>query len=353
MEPPHKGEPPQPQPPGQPQPRITGLDFDANREFEIFPGDAIPSGQQTPTSSQMDNDHSSRLVGDVPGTEASDELLDDRLRGEFITDEQTGKEYMSLRVLEEIMTEARILRELALHNVQPSREDIESICPRNDADPSTKPRYTKVFAILVLVEKTEDFPLFVKESLSDEKLPFMKSTQSQDHKQRASLYRNEEPGSPTTATLIQACNHWSPRERSMFYTDQWHFMVHFFEPRPYRSQRNLASEEPEWVQRLHQMAVLPMKEWKPQSSGSQQIESNTYTGTSYAGGSYGAVSRFVIEERDHGFRDLLNEVSFLFSHLEMMNPRLVYIHPIAYLSIESTAGVGDRMLTDSSTDRAP
>lgn len=309
MESTHEEEPPRQQP--QSQPLLTGLDFDANREFEIFPGDLVSSEQQTATS-QIDNAQSS-FVGDVAGTEASDRPLDDCLRGELRTDEQTGKEYMSLRVLGEIMTEARVLRELALHNAQPSRKDINNICPGNDTD-LTRPRYTKVFAILVLVGKSQDFHLFVRERLSDERLPFMKTTHSREHKERASLYRNDGPES--TKTPIQACNHWTPRERSMFYTNQLYFMVHFFQPRPHRSQQNLASEEPEWVEKLHKLAVLPMKEWKPQSS--QENKSNTYTGNSYAGGSYGAVFRFVIEERDHGFKNLLDEVSGLFSYVEMM-----------------------------------
>lgn len=333
MESTHEEEPPQQQP--QPQPLLTGLDFDANQEFEVFPGNVISSEQQAATP-QIDNAHSS-LVGDVTGTEASDKPLDDCLRGELRTDEQTGKEYMSLRVLGEVMTEARVLRQFALHNTRPSREDIDSICPGGVADP-IKPRFIKVFAILVLVGKSQDFHLFVKENLTDERLPFMKTTHSQQHKERASLYRNDEPES--TKTPIQACNHWSPRERSMFYTNQLYFMVHFFQPRPYRSQRNLASEEPEWVEKLHRLAVLPLKEWKPQSP--HENKTNTYTGNLYAGGSYGAVSRFVIEERDHGFKNLLNDVSGLFSHLEMMG--LVW----RIQDIER-----DCTLTELSTDRAP
>lgn len=297
-----------------PVPSITGHDVDANQVF-------LPRRDTFPVHLQRQPD--------PPIISNESKTLADLLRESMERDSVTNHAYMPLHVVRKIMTREVVLRELKTHpQVAQSAGLLNRIRPE-DATVSTEHIYTKIFAVLARVGKCGDIERFVRESLSDDKLPFFREGECGNHVDRASfqLFVKETSG---ISRKIEACGSWTADERERFYERQENFMVHSFKQRPDRAGHDLSSEKPSWVEELHDLTYLP---WKKQTvtkrkedsdyGNSWSIPTNTKSnlrpsvtsqggsqvGRSHASGAYGSVDPYQIDDKDHNFKRLLQRVS--------------------------------------------
>lgn len=298
-----------------PVPSITGHDVDANRVFlpkrDTFPV-PLPRQPGPPT------------IGEEKKT------LADLLRESMERDSITNHAYMPLHVVRKIMTREVVLRELQTHpQVAQSADLLNRIRPEHETVPTDGHIYTKIFAVLARVGKCGDIENFVRERLSDDKLPFFREGECGNHDDRASfrLFVKETSGD---TRKIEACETWTADERELFYERQENFMVHSFQQRPDRAGHDLSSEKPSWVEELHDLTYLPWKKqtvkkpsetagyghsWSiPASSKGNLGPSGTGPGgsqvaRSHASGAYGSVDPYEIDDKNHNFNPLLQRVS--------------------------------------------
>lgn len=284
-------------------PSFSGLDIDANKPF-------------LPTIPQQKQRQPAIAPPMITSNDSLSVLLSQRLNQRMRFDEFTGRAYMPFHVLREIMTRDIVLRQLKSHpQLQQPERFLDQICPHG-ATVSHENTYTIIFAVLARIGRCEDIQRFVKENVSDLKLPLVRPLncgEDLDREGTIPLYIQEQCG----RKLVEACRHWDIGDRESFYDRQGDFMVHYFKERPNRDEHSLGSPEPNWVEVLHDRTYLPwakhtLKELEvpmdgPATAGSQ-------LGTSYAGGSYGSVDPYRINDTVHGFKGLLNSVSHWSGH---------------------------------------
>ncbi|TQN66682.1 Cyclin-dependent kinase 11 [Colletotrichum shisoi] len=138
--------------------------------------------------------------------------------------------------LERIINPQSVAQELAerrqcsLDNVQ-LRRQAEAVCnkPYVDLGGGKKHRtcsFRSVFAILVLIGKSDSIGMFIKENVSDLDLP-LKTRDDPSRPECHDLYRRNPEGSPH-AMPLDCSNDWSPGEREQFYQQQWRMLAPFF-----------------------------------------------------------------------------------------------------------------------------
>lgn len=297
-----------------PLPSFAGLDVDDNQVF-------LPRRDTFPVHLQQQSD--------PPIISKENKSLADLLREGMERDSVTNHAYMPLHVVREIMTREVVLRELQTRTqVAQSAELLNRILPE-DATVSTEHTFTKIFAVLARVGKCGDIESFVRERLSDDKLPFFREGECGNRVDRASFQLFVKEAS-RDIRKIEACASWTADERERFYERQENFMVHSFNQRPDRAGHDLSSEKPSWVEELHDFTYLPWKKqaitkrretsdygnsWNiPVSSESNLRPSGTdqggsQVGRSHASGAYGSVDPYTIDVKDHNFKRLLQRVS--------------------------------------------
>lgn len=297
-----------------PVPSITGHDVDANQVF-------LPKRDTFPIHLQRQSD--------PPTISSENKTLADLLREGIERDSVTNHAYMPLHVVRKIMTREVVLRELQAHAQVAQSAELLNRIRSGHATVSNEPTYTRIFAVLARVGKCGDIERFVRERLSDDKLPFFRGGECGNHDDRASfrLFVKETSGD---IRKIEACGSWTADERERFYERQENFMVHSFRQRPDRAGHDLSTEKPSWVEELHDLTYLPWEKetvtkhretvnydnsWNiPSSSNSNLRLSGTgsggsQVGRSYASGAYGSVDPYKIDDKDHNFKRLLQRVS--------------------------------------------
>lgn len=297
-----------------PLPSFAGLDVDDNQVF-------LPRRDTFPVHLQQQSD--------PPIISNENQSLADLLREGMERDSITNHAYMPLHVVREIMTREVVLRELQTHTQGAQSAELLNRILHEDATVSNEHTFTKIFAVLARVGKCGDIESFVRERLSDDKLPFFRGGECSNHVDRASfqLFVKEASGD---IRKISACGSWTADERERFYERQENFMVHSFKQRPDRAGHDLSSEKPSWVEELHDLTYLPWKKqaitkrretsyygnsWNiPVSSESILRLSGTgqggsQVGRSHASGAYGSVDPYKIDVKDHNFKRLLQRVS--------------------------------------------
>lgn len=207
-------------------------------------------------------------------------------------DETLGQYYMPLRGLCAVMTRTQVTRELRRHNIP--EEYVHCICQERLGKPSTK-KYTKLFAILVRLDKTQEIVKFVSAGLSDEKLPFVTKPNLELANSECYLFENQD-----STSELDLFSTWRVQDREHFERVQWEFIVHFFQLRPDASIQPPVRDR-QWVQCLHSKTYLPWQKHMP-------IREPHQISRLSASGAQGSVSHFDIDDADHDFHNLLSNV---------------------------------------------
>lgn len=296
-----------------PQPTISGYNVEDGRSFlpdeDMAPLEHSSTGLSRDDSQFADDDdHAHGTDSESPGLS-----LDEALRAEMLDDEVKRGEYMPLDVLRSIMTRERVVGELEAHyEADQVKRYAGLICPEKAETQAHALRvetcaYTKVFAILTLLNKCEEIHRFVSERLSDEKLPFRRGDGTARIRSKFRLFVNE-----NSVEEIQACKDWAPRERDTFLGYQRKFLVHFFTKRPDRDEPTFVGvKEPsrKWVDEVAGTTYIPwtQKKLSPVWVGGAPVLGSSMSSSS-AAGAYSSVTPFYIGDNDHNFATLLDNV---------------------------------------------
>lgn len=288
------------------QPTFSGYDVDGEKPF-LPSVDAPCLAKQSSISL---NDEGQTSSGDADDDEASGMSLADLLRERMLCDEISGLNYMPLHLLHAVMPRHRVVSELQSHyEVAQVQEYASLICPEGTRDQSLAIKvagvYTKVFATLIRLNKCQDIGKFVGEGLSDDKLPFSRRDGTLEMKRRFPLFENA-----TSVTEIHACKDWRADDRERFFAVQREFLVHFFRHRPARDEdsvKEMGESTCMWVDELPNTTYLPWKERRMNTSHTEGLPI-PHMSSSYAGGAYGGVSPFEINDGNHDFMQLLESV---------------------------------------------
>ncbi|KAI3320425.1 hypothetical protein HD806DRAFT_538263 [Xylariaceae sp. AK1471] len=204
-----------------------------------------------------------------------------------------GETFLPIGQLDDLLTIDAVVRELnSSLRASSSRRQYSSlqleefaniICYgkvfRNGSNTETK-RFQKIFAILVLVEQSSSFPLFLDGDLSDETLP-LKLVPSGKTVQ---LRQRDSSSLDGIADKKLRCFHgWSQRRIRLFWEDQWKMLVRFFDQGDY-------NDVPHYD--LEDQAILP---FVPTEDGRGQI--------SLGHGGFGDVFITHIHPAHHNFQD--------------------------------------------------
>lgn len=292
------------------QPTFSGYNVEEGKSFLLY--EDVFSFEHSSVGSSHEEDSFSE--DDADSSESSDMSLAEELRAEMLRDEITRSVYMPLHVLRNVMTRYRVVRELERHYRAAQVQEYASlICPWEASNHAIATSveagaYTKVFATLARLNKCQDIHGFVSECLSDEKLPFRRRDDTRKMRIKFPLFEDV-----NSATEIQACKHWTADDRERFFGIQKEFLVHFFERRPGRNETIMLGPQYSariWVDEVMGTTYLP---WKEKRMSTELVEAlpvlSPHMSSSYAGGAYGLVSPFEIEDEDHDFVELLDSVS--------------------------------------------
>ncbi|RDW73474.1 hypothetical protein BP6252_07381 [Coleophoma cylindrospora] len=121
--------------------------------------------------------------------------------------------------LRHILLRDRVLNELKRFTSRPETY-IDNIRPIQDKKPSSQ-TYLKIFALLVLCGKVGDIGKFVKEQVSDQRLPVCR------HEKRKGMFNLCATASP--GTLLRCFEEWKTNEREHFEAMQWRVLVPYFD----------------------------------------------------------------------------------------------------------------------------
>ncbi|KAG8162737.1 hypothetical protein KVR01_007215 [Diaporthe batatas] len=292
-----------------PQPTISGYNVEEERSF--LPAEDVPPVEPSSAGSSQELDPSSDDDGD--GSESPENRamsLAEELRAEMLRDEIKASAYMPLHVLRAVMTRDRVMDELKKHHF--GEEEVQKfanlICPEESDGPEGV--YTRVFAALARLDKCQDFDRFVSEGLSDDKLPLRRKDGSAKTRSRFPLVDAAKPSKE-----IQACKHWTADNRERFYEIQREFLVHFFRHRPERdgatASETARGPRSALIEEIMDTTYLPWKERRMRTTpvaGAPSLNPSASMSSSYAGGAYGSVAPFEIEDKDHNFGPLLDSI---------------------------------------------
>lgn len=305
-----------------PQPTISGYNVEEGISF--LPEEDVAPVEHSSAGSSHEEDPSSDDGEDgSESPESPDTSLAEELRAEMLRDEVKESAYMPWHILRTVMTRDRVASELKKHHF--GEEEVKKYTSLISPDEAQNQAgaYTKVFASLARLDKCRDIDKFVRERLSDDKLPFKRKPGTAKIRSRFPLVENAD-----SAKEIQACKHWTADNRERFFEIQREFLVHFFKHRPGRDEKTTTvTREPRraLVDEIKETTYLPWKEKRMRTTpvGGAPVL-NPSMSSSYAGGAYGSVAPFEIGDEDHDFENLLDSVS---------NSKCVQLHGDNYLTV--------------------
>jgi hypothetical protein len=184
------------------------------------------------------------------------------------------------------MTPNRVLAQLQKYQNLNAKTYIEHICPDEDSTPDTAHTYLKIFALLILQNKGEEIVEFVKEIVSDQRLPLCQRPRTQ--KGSVDLGCKDSP-----EQALQCLQNFETHEREIFEENQWKVLVPFFD-----LDKNFMARHYE----LDDSTILPWCKKDERSISSSQ--------SSQKEGGFAYVIRVKIDPSSHGFRDVLRSVCF-------------------------------------------
>jgi hypothetical protein len=220
--------------------------------------------------------------------------LDQLLREWKIEDAKPG--FWSWERLLYILSRNRVQTELGKYvQLENAESYVEYIRPDDEVD-SESPEleaktYLRIFALLVLIKKGYEIGNFIKEEVSDEKLPVCRHEGSR--KGEHILCSKKDPHQP-----LKVFEKWEPHERAWFEHTQWETLVPYF---------NLDSSNRARHYNLDDSAILP---WRKENLRSLiSPESTRSSWSSVHEGGFADVSCIRIDSSSHGFSEVLKGVS--------------------------------------------
>jgi hypothetical protein len=220
--------------------------------------------------------------------------LAERLRVRAVTRVDDSKDgFWPFKLLCEILTRERILAELMDYEVGDAEACRDLVRPVDlSLHGSEAQTYLRTFAVLVLVERVDDIDRFIKEEVSDQRLPVCRH--SVTGKGKIVLCHKDKPDQP-----LKCFEKWKFFEREVFESKQWRLLVPYFD---------LETGDRAKHQDLDSETILPWCEKKDRSHSSSQSSGQE--------GGFAFVSRVKIDPSSHGFRSILEKVS------QSFHPRL-------------------------------
>jgi hypothetical protein len=224
----------------------------------------------------------------LPIIDENDETrLDELLRYHAVVGADNSKNpFWPFKLLCQILKRERILAELKAYKVENAQTCLDHIRPVDlQLQDSKAQSYLKAFAILVLVEKVGDIGEFIREEVSDQKLPVRRYSATRSGK--VFLCHKDNPDQP-----LGCFQGWKDYQRDLFERMQWQFMVPYFE---------LDTEDKAKHQNFDNGTILPWCKTDDRLHSSSQPSGQM--------GGFAFVSRIKIDPYSHGFRPILEKVS--------------------------------------------
>jgi hypothetical protein len=247
--------------------------------------------------------------------------LDELLRNFKIQDRKQG--FWPFQLLLRILSRNRILDELSRYKeLKSPGQYVDRIRPENDPLPeSEEPIYLRIFALLVLCERGDEIGEFVKERVSDQKLPVCRH--EGPRKEKFYLCSKDTPGQ-----LLKPFEKWKTSEREWFETTQWQILVPFFELGPdnramhynlddnailpwgKKNIHSLISSQPSRSDPSNEGLLISSQKSRPNlTNESSLLSSPTSRSGSLHEGGFADVSCVRIDPLSHRFSDVLKDVS--------------------------------------------
>ncbi|KAE9364081.1 kinase-like protein [Stipitochalara longipes BDJ] len=217
--------------------------------------------------------------------------LDQLLRQWKIEDPKPG--FWSWERLLYILSRNRIQIELRKYTQLENAESyVEHIRPDDEADSESleAKTYLRIFALLVLTKKGDQIGNFIKEEVSDKKLPICRHQGSR--RGEHILCFKKDPHQP-----LKVFEEWYPHERAWFEQTQWETLVPYFDLDPSNRARHY---------NLDDSAILPWRNEKLRSLISPASRQSSWS--SVHEGGFADVSCIRIDSSSHGFSEVLKDV---------------------------------------------
>ena len=201
--------------------------------------------------------------------------------------------FWSFKRLCKILTRHRILAELEACEVENAEAYLDLVRPVDlQLQGSRAQTFLRTFALLVLVERVGDIGEFIKEEVSDQKLPVRRH--SAMGRGKIILCHKDNPDQ-----FLKCFQNWKHFEREVFESKQWRFLIPYFD---------LDTDDRAKHQNLDSETILPWCKKDDRSHSSSQPSGQE--------GGFAFVSRVKIDPSSHGFRTILEKVS------QSFHPRL-------------------------------
>lgn len=211
--------------------------------------------------------------------------LEEDLRGAEVKGEPDN--FCPLKSVRQLFTRERVLAQLKSYNTIANVDDYVDLICDDESTNDARPRYIKIFAILILIDKGDAICDFVHAGITDDALPFYRYDALPNAKRQSQLFLKD------SVAPIQILKDWKPNKRAFFETTQWKLLVPYLE---------LDSNSMVQEYRLSDRNILP---WcKSKSGGAQSLE------FSIATGAYGKVYCVDIHGDCHGFQNFLRTVQW-------------------------------------------
>lgn len=159
----------------------------------------------------------------VPPQEAThgSSVLQKSLRAQRCSSHKSTKHFVPLDAMKSLLTRDNVMEELQHHAHIEDPAALARICRAVCIDPAIEGSMSKLFAILLLVEKSGAIMQFLTENLHDGHLPFRLDLRGN----RARFYRG---GTERTAIEVEAFSNWGDKDIEIFDNYQWSVLSPFF-----------------------------------------------------------------------------------------------------------------------------
>ncbi|KAH8802630.1 kinase-like domain-containing protein [Xylogone sp. PMI_703] len=190
--------------------------------------------------------------------------------------------FLPFKLLSQILTRRRILVALEACKVENAQDYCDLIRPVENSGAQT---YLRTFALLALVDQVSDIGKFIREGVSDQKLPVCRHSMSRGE---VILCRKDKPDQP-----LSCFDSWKDSDRESFESKQLRLLVPYFDLDPdSRAKHHIFDNE----------TILPWCKKDDRSHSSSQPSGQE--------GGYGFVSRIKIDPYSHGFHTVLEKIGF-------------------------------------------
>ncbi|RYP68386.1 hypothetical protein DL769_005514 [Monosporascus sp. CRB-8-3] len=215
--------------------------------------------------------------------------LEDTLRGKLIKHASKDMWFLQERMIKEIFTKEVVSTELERYKserLMPLETNIDHIWQC-----ISETGYYTIFALLLLLAKGHEIGNFIENEIKDSDLPLAYNEDDIHSK----LYRGKSPN----FQLIEYFDRWETFHRESFRKYQWRLMAPYLEP----GSPHLAADGSSRMAKHYSFNERTILPW----SSTTEITRSEEAQSSTRYGGYGNVYKCVIDERCHGFRELLEK----------------------------------------------